>query len=63
MTLGEFKEKIKGKYNITKVTHNEQYAIRLGKRGCVTLQYTDGEFRKMIVDGIEKEKIEKTLLK
>lgn len=61
MTIAEFQAKIKGKYEVTKVTVNEQYAFKLGKRGIVTLQFTNGEFRKMLVDGIEKEKIEKFL--
>ena len=63
MTLGEFQEKIKGKYTVDKVTHNEQYLFRLGKRGVVTLQFTNGNFRRMIVDGVEKEEIEKFLQK
>ena len=63
MTIAEFQQAIKGKYNVEKVTRNEQYMFKLGKRGVVTLQYTNGEFRKMLVDGIEKEEIEKYLQK
>ena len=63
MTIAEFQAKIKGKYEVTKITKNEQYVFKLGKHGAVTLQFTNGEFRKMFVDGIEKEKLEKFLLK
>lgn len=61
MTLKDFEEKIKGKYEVSKITTNISYVIKLGSSGCVTLQYCNNEFKKFIVDGKEKEKIEKLL--
>jgi len=59
MTIAEFQQKIKGKYEVTKITKNEQYIFKLGKKGAVTLQFTNGEFRKMLIDGLNKEELEK----
>ena len=61
MTLDEFKNKIKGKYEITKTQTTEQFIFRLGKAGGVILQYQNGEFKKMFVAGKQKEEIEKLL--
>ena len=61
MTVSEFMSKIDGKYNVSEVIHQDKYLFKLGKRGVVTLQYSNGEFQKLIVDGIEKKKIEKFL--
>lgn len=63
MTIKEFQEKIKGEYEISKVNVRATYVIKLGKKGCVMLQYCDNDFIKYMVDGKEKEKIEKLLQK
>lgn len=62
MTLKDFENKIKGKYDVSKVTVTTNYVMKLGSKGCVTLQYCNNEFKKLIVDGKEKEEIEKLLL-
>lgn len=62
MTISEFEKRIKGKYEVSKVSVNTSYVIKLGSKGCVTLQYVDNNFKKFIVDGKEKEEIEKLLL-
>lgn len=63
MTLKEFEEKIKGKYEVTKMNTNTSYVFKLGSKGCVTLQYLNNDFKKLIIDGKEKEEIEKILQK
>ena len=61
MTIKEFQDKIKGKYEVSKTTINVSYCFKLGKKGCVTLQFSNDEFRNLIVDGKEKEEILKIL--
>lgn len=61
MTLKEFGDKIKGKYEITKMQTNVSYVLKLGSKGSVVLQYHNDEFVKFIVDGKDKENILKTL--
>ena len=63
MTLKEFQDKIKGKYEVTKMHTTTCYVFKLGSKGCVTLQYSNDDFKKLIVDGKEKEEIEKLLQK
>lgn len=62
MTLKDFQDKIKGKYEVTKMQTTTNYVFRLGAKGSVILQYHNDQFKKLIVDGKEKEEIEKTLL-
>lgn len=62
MTLKEFEEKIKGKYEVTKMQTTVSYVFRLGSAGSVILQYHNNEFKKMIVQGKKQEEVEKTLL-
>ena len=54
-------ELLKGEYEVTKVTVNTSYTLKLGKHGTITLQFCNNEFKKYVVDGIEKEKIENLL--
>lgn len=61
MTLKEFQDKIKGKYEVSKITTNISYVIKLGSSGCVTIQYTNNELKNIIIDGKEKEELEKLL--
>lgn len=61
MTLKEFQDKIKDKYEVTKTQMTQQFIFRLGKAGGVILQYQNGEFKKMFVAGKQKEEIEKLL--
>jgi hypothetical protein len=61
MTLKEFQDKIKGKYEVTKMHTTTSYVFRLGSKGSVVLQYFNDDFKKFIVDGKEKEEIEKLL--
>lgn len=62
MTLKEFENKIKDKYEVTKMSTTNQYIFRLGSNGTVILQYHNNEFTKMHIAGKNKEEIEKTLL-
>ena len=61
MTLKQFEELIKDKYEVTKMAIHTSYVLRFGKKGSVILQYCNNEFKKCIVGGKEKEKIEKLL--
>lgn len=63
MTIKEFEKKIEGKYKVTKMNTDISYVFRLGDAGSVILQYHNGEFRKMHINGKKQEEIEKTLLK
>lgn len=62
MTLKEFEKKISGKYEASKIDVLTTYVIKLGKNGCVMLQYKNNNFIKFIVEGKEKENIEKLLI-
>ena len=61
MTLKEFQDKIKDKYTITRVQTRNQFIMHLGKAGTVILQYSNDKFVKFIVDGKQKDEIEKLL--
>lgn len=61
MTLKQFEELIKDKYEVTKVAIHTSYVLKLGKKGSVILQYCNNEFKKCFVNGKEKEQIEKLL--
>lgn len=62
MNLKQFQERIKGKYEVSKMTVNTTYVFKLGSKGCVMLQYTDDKLKNIIVDGKEKEQIEQLLM-
>lgn len=61
MTIKEFQDKIKGKYEVTKMHTTTSYVFKLGSNGSVILQYVDNDFKKFIVAGKGKEEIEKLL--
>lgn len=62
MNLKQFQERIKGKYEVSKMTVNTTYVMKLGSKGCVMLQYSDDKLKNIIVQGKEKEEIEKLLM-
>jgi hypothetical protein len=61
MTIKELQEKIKGEFEVNKMKIMTSYIVDLGKSGTVVLIFKDNEFLKCVVDGNEKEKIEKIL--
>lgn len=62
MTLKEIEKRIKGQYEVSKLTINTSYVIKLGSKGVIIAQYMDNQFKNLTIDGKEKEKIEKLLL-
>lgn len=61
MTLKQFQDKIKGHYDITRVTTAVSYYFRLGSKGNVILQYHNDKITNIIVSGKESEEIKKIL--
>ena len=61
MTLKEIENKLKGKYEVTKMSVYTSYTIKLGKSGSINVQYKDNQFYKLTVDGNDKAEIEKLL--
>ena len=61
MTLDEFKDKIKGKFEISRTQTRNQIIAHLGKAGTVILQYHNDKFIKFMVAGKQKDEIEKLL--
>lgn len=55
--LKDIEEKINGKYEIAKFNTSETYSIRLTNGVTINLNYTNGEFKKIVVDGGDKEKV------
>lgn len=61
MTLKEIENKLKGNFEVSKMTVFTSYTLKLGKHGCITVQYKDNQFSKLVVDGNDKAEIEKAL--
>lgn len=61
MTLKEIENKLKGKYEATKMSVYTSYTIKLGRFGSINVQYKDNQFYKLTVDGNDKAEIEKLL--
>ena len=62
MNLKILQDRLKKKYEITRFATRTSYVIHLGQKGCVIAQFNDDKLVKIIVDGKEKEEIEKLLL-
>ena len=59
MNLVNFQKAIAPEYQITRMTHREQFVLHLGQKACVTLFFDNDGFTKMLIDGKDKEKIAK----
>lgn len=58
MTINQFIQLIAGTYDVSEFKTLTSYVVKLGKAGCVTLQYVDDKFKGAIVDGAKKVELQ-----
>lgn len=61
MTIKEVQDKLKDKYELTKMKVSTEYIFRFGSKGTVKLHFIDNQLKKVSVDGNQKEDIKKIL--
>lgn len=61
MTIKEVQEKLKDKYELTKMKVCTEYIFRFGSKGTVKMFFVDNKLEKVSVDGNQKEDIKKIL--